>query len=398
MTITRLLNFIAAIGLREDYKPWEINLVRKLNLCSLFGTLNVIIALIIFPLAGYSDSVPECLVVLALAPCVLVLNARVGYVAAAYLFSFIGCFLFFCLSIKLGIESFSFLYYFPLLIGITNMLARKELFIHLLMNLIMCVISVIGILIVGHFFPYTVFVSPNTVALLRYINIGFSFFVCIGFIIIVSLEAIKQEKQLKLALHQKEILLAELFHRVKNNLSIVTSLLNLKKNATTSVEAQHVLEDCRNLIFSMALVHTKMYNSNTADTLNFKEYLSELLPELINSIGGDQHAEFSLTATDLRLGLLQAVPCGLIINELVTNAFKHATVPGKKLQIHLKLKTEGNAVFVEVKDNGPGKPEKDQPHDSLGMDLIKSLTEQLDGVYSFKNNDGLQFNLQFAQV
>lgn len=397
MKVPGFLNLIASVGVRVDSKPWEISLIRKLNLSSFFGSVNIIISLVIFPLVGHTASIPESLCVLCLAPFIFLLNARAHYIAAVYLFAFIGCFLFFCLSAKLGMSSFAFLYYFPLIIGLTNMLARKELAMHLFFVLLMCSLSVSSAVAFANLYGPPLVIAPALMSIIGIINIAFSFFVCIGFIIIVSLETIRQEKQLKSALHQKEILLAELFHRVKNNLSIVTSLLNLKKNSTSSIEAQKVLEDCRNLIFSMALVHTKMYNSNTADTLNFKDYLNELLPELINTIGGEENAEFSLAAPNLRLGLLQAVPCGLIINELITNAFKHAKVPGQKLKISLRLKTEDKKVFVEVKDNGPGKSEIQNTNNSLGMDLIKSLTEQLEGDYQFKNNNGLQFNLQFLQ-
>ena len=253
MIANRFLNFMANLGVKPGYQPWEINLVRKLNLCSLLGVINVLIALVLFPAIGYYDSFVECSVVLVLAPMVFWLNIRFNYIPAAYLFAFIGCFLFFCVSVKLGINSFSFLYYFPLVLGLTHMLARRELFIHLVFILTFCAVSVIGMLICCQLDLFEIVLQDTTREIIRYINICFSFFTCVGFVIIVSIESINQEKQLKTALLQKEVLLAELFHRVKNNLTIVTSLLNLKKNATTSEEAQKILEECRNLIFQWRL-------------------------------------------------------------------------------------------------------------------------------------------------
>lgn len=395
MNINGFLNSIASVGIKPGYKPWEKNLVRKLNLCSLLGFINVSIALVLFPAVGYTDSIPECIAVLIMAPLVFLLNVRWNYIPAAYLFTFIGCFLFFCITVKLGISSYSFLYYFPLVIGLTHMLARREVFIHLVFILTLCAFSIACTLIFCRFNTFEIPLSETLMNTIRYINICFSFFTCIGFVIIVSIESIQQEKQLNSALHQKEVLLAELFHRVKNNLSIVTSLLNLKKNSTTSLEAQMVLEECRNLIYSMALVHTKIYNSNTRDTLNFKEYLEDLLPELINSIGGAQKVEFNLDSPNLHLSLLQAVPCGLIINELITNAFKHAQLPGQKLKITITLAKEIDLVRLNLLDNGPGRREDTGTKNSLGMELIKSLADQLEGNYHFENNNGLQFNMQF---
>lgn len=385
----------AAVGVKPHYQPWEVNLVRKLNLCSLLGTFNVLIALILFPAIGYYDSVPECLVVLALTPLVFWLNVRVGYVAAIYLFTFIGCFLFFVVSARLGLATFCFLYYFPLIIGLVHMLDRRELFLHLGAALGLCVLSFFGMLFVADAGFLRADLALSVVQVLRYVNICFSFFTCIGFMIIVSTESIAQERQLKNTLHQKELLLAELFHRVKNNLAIVNSLLNLKKNNSSNPETQVTLEECRSLIYSMSLVHTRIYDNGSFHSLNLRHYLSELLPELVNSIGGRENIDYSLHSPDIQLGLNQAIPCSLIVNELITNAFKYARLPDRKLKIDVVLRHEKGSVCLELRDNGPGRKEEDMGRNSMGMDLIHSLAEQLEGEYCFANNSGLQFRLRF---
>jgi two-component sensor histidine kinase len=396
MSTKFFFNLIINVGIKKNYQPWESHLTRKLNLSALLGIFNVIAVLIIFTSIGYYNSVFECAVVLALAPLVFFLNSKYGYIPAMYLFTFIGCFLFYFLSVKMGVQSFAFLYYFPLILGIIQMVGRKEMYIHLVVLLILCMLSVISMLVSYKLNLVHVNVSPQIIESVKYINIFFAFFTSIGFMCIISVEAIKQEEQLKSALQQKEILLAELFHRVKNNLNIVTSLLNLKKNSTTSIEAQNALEECRNLVFSMALVHTKIYNSNNVDNLNFKEYLEDLVQELVNSIGGKEKVEFEMKAPAVSLNITQAIPCGLIVNELITNSFKHAQRPGIKLNVNIDLKEINESLVLEFKDNGPGKINT-ETNGSLGMELIRSLAGQLDAEYLFKNNGGLHFALKFKK-
>lgn len=395
MLNNRLLNAAADAGIKPGYRPWEINLVRKLNLCTLLGILNVLIALVLFPAAGYYNSIPECLAVLLVAPLVFLFNIRFGYLPALYLFLSIGCFLFFFLAARLGLASLSFLYYFPLMIGLAHMLARKELYHHLGLVLLLFVLAFVATLAIGHQTYFRVHLPAGLEQTLRYMNIGFSFFTCIGFIVVISNESITQERQLKMALHQKEVLLAELYHRSKNNLAIVSSLLNLKKNRSFTPETQSTLEECRNLVFSMSLVHNRIYNNNKFEVINLRSYMEELLPELVNSLGGPETVACTLTAADIELSFSQAVPCSLIVNELITNAFKHARLPERQLSIHLQLHQEHGYVHLEFNDNGPGREHHAGDNLSMGMDLIASLAGQLNARYSFFNNNGLHFRLQF---
>jgi two-component sensor histidine kinase len=397
LTFNNFINSIANIGVKKNYQPWEIFLTRKLNLASLLGIVNVGLGLFIFLLFGYYNSVTECVVVLILSPLVFLLNRRFGYLPAAYLFTFIGSFLFFFLAVKMGPDSYAFLYFIPLIIGLLQMLGRKETRFHLLILCVFCLSSILGIVLCYVNYVFEIELSNELILTARYFNIFFSFFTAIGFIFIIAVESFRQEEQLKSALKQKEILLAELFHRVKNNLNIVTSILNLKKNSVSSVEAQNALEECRSIVFSMALVHTRIYNSNNIDSLDFKEYLDILVLELINSFGGKDNVELELNSPPINLNLTQAIPCGLIINEFITNSFKHAQVNGRKLKITVMLNAQKGMVNIELKDNGPGNMTTQQEKNSLGLGLIKSLTDQIDGECCFRNNDGLQFNLKFKK-
>jgi two-component sensor histidine kinase len=392
------VNKLANVGVKNNYQPWEILLTRKLNLSSFLGFINVVTGLILFSLIGYYDSLFEGLVVLCIAPFVFFLNLKFNYISAAYLFTAIGCFMFFMISVKTGPDAFAILYFFPFVLVLLQMLGRSETYHHLIFISIICLITFLAIIFSYQLNWFTVVILPELIASIKYVNLILSFFVALAFSFIVISEGNKQEKQLKTALQQKEVLLAELFHRVKNNLNLVTSLLNLKKNTISSLEAQEAIEECRNMVFSMALVHTKIYNSNNIDSLDFKNYLNDLVRELINSIGGNKNIEFEMDVPSININLTQAIPCGLIINEFITNSFKHGQEKDKKLKINLKLSEDDKTIMIELKDNGPGNMSQKQESQSLGLGLIKSLTEQLEGEGLFKNNNGLQFNLKFKKI
>lgn len=229
MFLKNFINEIANAGVRKNYQSWEVHLTRKLNLSSLLGTLNVLTGLLIVLYLGYYNPVVELVTVLFLAPFILFLNTKSGYVAALYLFTFVGCYLSFFLAVKMGIESFAFFLYFPFILTVIQMLARKELYRHFLILVGFCFLNVLALILSYHFEWFEVQLPNKLVPTIRYLSMFFSFVVAIGFMFIVSRESMDQEAQLKSTLKQKEILLAELFHRVKNNLNIVTSLLNLKK-------------------------------------------------------------------------------------------------------------------------------------------------------------------------
>jgi two-component sensor histidine kinase len=210
------------------------------------------------------------------------------------------------------------------------------------------------------------------------------------------IESIAQDTLIKKMLHEKEILLAEVFHRVKNNMNIVTSLLNLKKITSESQETKDALEECRNRVFSMALVHQNIFNNDTLIGLNFKHYIINLVDEIANSFGSKDSYEIKYDLDEIQLDLSTSIPCGLIINELITNSFKYAQVPGKKLIISILLKKENGKIRLMVQDNGPGIAENFMTEkNTLGMELIDSLSDQINGNSQFKNNDGTSFELIF---
>ncbi len=298
----------------------------------------------------------------------------------------------------MGKDSYMLLFYFPVLISLIQLLGRREMVKHLIILSVLGFASIVSIVMGFRFHWVIPIVEEGSFSNLMVFNILVSFFTAISFIIVVVSESLAQERLIKNMLTEKEVLLSEVFHRVKNNMNIVTSLLNLKKNSSNSVEVQEALEECRTRVFSMALVHQKIFERERVIDLNFKDYIHDLLNELISSLGKNDKADVLIEADSIFIELSNAIPCGLILNEFVTNSYKYAQQSGKKLQLKISLKKRNDFIEFELRDNGPGLPsDVSTKTNSLGIGLMKSLSEQIDGQYSFSNDNGLVFKLKFKQ-
>lgn len=395
MKLIKRFDAFVNIGVRSTYEPWEVFLTRKLNILTLLGVFNVSVCTVFLKTMGFDTLVPACLMTLMAGPFVLLLN-KVSYILASYYFYAIAIVLFYFLTIKMGFDSYMVLYYFPVIISLVQVLGRRETIVHLIVIAALFFLSIIAIAFTYNSLPGQITFNATSIEVLRTFNITSSFFLAISLVCIFTIENIKQERLIKSMLHEKEVLLAEVFHRVKNNMNIVTSLLNLKKHSSSSEEVKQALEECRERVFSMALVHQKIYNNKRINYLNFKEYVSDLVSESINSIGGKEKVEVEFKTENVELPLNYAIPCGLILNELITNSFKHAQSTDKKLKLNIGLSYLDGEVGLSVKDNGPGfKVEKPNSTGSLGMDLIRSLSEQIDARYKISNNEGCLFEMNF---
>ncbi len=396
MSFKDLLNSYANTGTRPDHTAWEMALIRKLNILAFLGTINVSLGLIVFYSFNYSNFYWDCILVIVSAPLVILFNRLGKYVWAAYIFCSIGFGMFASLNLKMGPSSCAFLLYFPLVMIIVQLLGKKEMIKHMAIIFVIGFASACVVLYGSRHQWLVVEFSDDVMENIKTINLFFSLFTTFLFVTAVSFENARQEKLIKNILHEKEILLAEVFHRVKNNMNIVTSLLNLKKNSSSSLEVQEALEECRNRVFSMALVHQKIYTSKSFTRLNFKEYSNDLVNALRESVGASK-ANITLDCETIELELSHAIPCGLILNELITNSFKHAMTPKGNLSVSIWIKQVDNEVLLSYKDNGPGLPEQESmDSDTLGLVLIRSLSEQLDAKFEFGNEKGFTFDLKFA--
>ena len=217
---------------------------------------------------------------------------------------------------------------------------------------------------------------------------------------------ITDRKLAREALHreieEKKTLLREIHHRVKNNLNIVASLLNLQKNEfQTEVSARQSFDDMAKRIHSMAMIHDSLYNSGSLSSVTMSTYIRKLISELNASLGRPPLIRIDADLEDIQLNITSAVPCGILINELITNAIKHAFRDRSEGRIHVSLgkKTGTHTIVLTVKDNGSGlNPDFSlESSASLGMRLIQLLTSQLDGTLSYDSNQGATFSVEFEE-
>ena len=216
------------------------------------------------------------------------------------------------------------------------------------------------------------------------------------------------EEQIRSSLHEKELLLKEIHHRVKNNMQIITSLLGLQAVAVEGTPAYEAFRETQNRVKTMALIHERFYQSKDLERVNFGEYLKMLAIHLGQSYSKKAGSVRIFTsANQCNLSLEKAIPCGLIVNELVSNALKYAfpegiwkpASPTCKPKIHVSLAecTPGTLDLV-VQDNGVGLPPGFDwsNSDTLGLEIVASLVEQLHGGINVETLDGLKFSIQFS--
>lgn len=209
------------------------------------------------------------------------------------------------------------------------------------------------------------------------------------------------EETIKKSLKEKEVLLAEVHHRVKNNLAVITGLLELQSYATENYHAQKVLKDSQMRVRSIALVHEKLYQNENLSEVNVSSYFDQLISSVKRAIGTrDDHIRFKVDADDLKLPVTQAIPCGLLVNEIVTNSYKHAFKGRKEGLIDVSIKTKGETVLIKVQDNGIGFDQENytKPGLSLGMKLIRTLSKQLRASTEVSSKDGTRYCIEFKKA
>jgi PAS domain S-box-containing protein len=210
----------------------------------------------------------------------------------------------------------------------------------------------------------------------------------------------RAEEKIRASLKEKEVLLKEIHHRVKNNLQIVSSLLYLQASKTEHPGAVSALKESRARVRSMALIHERLYQSPNLASVDMGQYTRDLVSDLSQSHRTEESSvQLTVDVGDISLGITEAIPCGLIINELVSNALKHAFPKGTGGEVTICILKGGtNRTTLTVKDNGVGFPEhvdlRDPP--SLGLTLVKSLVEQLSGTIELDRRGGARITITFG--
>jgi PAS domain S-box-containing protein len=208
------------------------------------------------------------------------------------------------------------------------------------------------------------------------------------------------QEHIKASLQEKELLLKEIHHRVKNNLQVISSMLSLQSMHIMDDDLKAMFRESQGRVQTMAIVHEKMYQSADLSKIGFADYIKDLTNELFVSYGVDSSRITSeVNVEDIKLGVDVAIPCGLIVNELISNSLKHAFPNGEKGEITIDLnKDDDNKFKLIVGDNGVGFPKgiDFKKMESLGLRLVNTLVDQLRGTIELENNEGTKFKIKFT--
>jgi PAS domain S-box-containing protein len=206
------------------------------------------------------------------------------------------------------------------------------------------------------------------------------------------------EEQIISALRQKDVLLKEIYHRVKNNLAMVESLLFLQRNTVDEPHYKEMFEDCEKRIHSMALVHKSLYQSENLDSINIKDYIYQLIQHITHSIDYKCKINLHLDIDPVNINFNKAIPLGLITNELVTNSFKYAFQEMENGELFISLKETDRGYHFMVQDNGIGFSKDFQKQKStLGLSLVSMLTNDLRGKLEIDSQKGVTTKIVFEK-
>lgn len=208
----------------------------------------------------------------------------------------------------------------------------------------------------------------------------------------------KYEDELSEALNERSVLLQEVHHRVKNNLAIISGLLQIQQFDSENEHLNKILGNSISRIKSMALIHEKLYRSESLSHVEFREYIEDLVSSIKKTQDYNNKISIHIDCDDILLNVNQAVPCALILNEAISNAIEHAFVEKKeKGTIWVSFKEQNNKLHVSIKDDGIGIPKSvlETKRSSMGLTIIKTLIKQLGAQKEIKNDDGTEFIFSF---
>jgi two-component sensor histidine kinase len=213
---------------------------------------------------------------------------------------------------------------------------------------------------------------------------------------------VRSERAIRASLEEKEVLLKEVHHRVKNNLQVISSLLNLQARFLPDPAARQIFSECKDRVLSIALVHEQLYRSTDLARVDFAKYVGSLVDGLFRAYDAGERGLTKDVGIDrsARLPIGRAIPCGLIVNELVTNALKYAFPDGRRGTIRVRLRPVGeDRIELAVEDDGIGLPEGFDPENDgkLGLDLVFTFADQIDADVTVDREAGTGFRLSFPR-
>ena len=220
-------------------------------------------------------------------------------------------------------------------------------------------------------------------------------------LLLAQTEQKQAEEKIIQALREKDVLLKEIHHRVKNNLQVISSLLALQSDSLDDPVAQSLLTESQNRVRAMSMIHEKLYQSPTLSRVQFGEYITTLAGFLFRSYTQTSgRVELKLDAEEIHLNIDTAVPCGLILNELISNSLKYAFRDGRRGELRVGLRSAGDGYRLTVADNGVGLPEDFDVRqaNSLGLQLVDALSRQIKADLKVDGRGGASFCLDFKEL
>jgi two-component sensor histidine kinase len=206
----------------------------------------------------------------------------------------------------------------------------------------------------------------------------------------------QSNKTLKIKNKEKDVLIQEIHHRVKNNLQFVSSLINMQINSSDNTQESYSLNDASRRIKAMALVHEMLYNQNEMKGIHIEQYLLELVDSINELVNSQQiPIQFNVNAVPLVFDTQRAIALGMITSELISNSIKYAFLHTENPAITVLLVKEQEKIRFSVEDNGSGLPETQHERKKLGMRLISIFSRQLKGEYRFENKNGYKYIIEF---
>ncbi len=255
------------------------------------------------------------------------------------------------------------------------------------------------------FLPYLLVASPNDLKKVQGVWDSFDEVISppiTKMILLSRVQVLLQTRRLSVQvnqlLHDKEMLMKEIHHRVKNNLMVISSLLSLQSRYIKDEESKEIFKESQNRAQSMALIHERLYRSSDMKSIDFVDYIRSLTRDLFDTYSTQEdRIDLKMDVEDVEVDIDNAVPLGLIINEMVTNSLKYAFPNERAGTISISFHKQKDQYLLEVSDDGVGIPEEFEVEksDSLGMMLINSLTTQIGGELEMERSPGTTFRIKF---
>lgn len=206
-------------------------------------------------------------------------------------------------------------------------------------------------------------------------------------------------EKLEKIIKEKEILMAEVNHRVKNNMASIISLLRLQKMNCTDDYSKTLFNEVINKVYTMSAIQDRLHLSQDFSEINIKDYVVDLISNLKNSYSLKNEVLLAIDIDDLKLDLTKSVPFGLIINEIATNSFKYGFIESNlHPKLSIRCRCDKDFVRIEIEDNGPGMEHSKNENTGMGLELVQNLSNQIGGVMTHSLQDGMKFSLTFCKT